>query len=229
MTDLRPELPDPPRRIARLPVDDRGYPVPWFVAWVGDPPKPDFRVIGEGKMLEAIRFSKCWICGDELGKHVAFVIGAMCAVNRVSAEPPSHRECAEYAVRACPFLVRPHMVRRENDLPEDAVEPGGIMLRRNPGVGLVWITGKTKSAYIRSHGIIFVGEPTEISWYSKGRLATREEVLESLRTGLPALEEHAKAQDAQSELNESTRAQDMLKQQYELALKLIPAQSVIRV
>jgi len=31
-----------------LPIDpDRGYPVPWFVAWVNG--KPDFRVIGVGK------------------------------------------------------------------------------------------------------------------------------------------------------------------------------------
>jgi hypothetical protein len=30
---VRAELPELPSRITRLPVDDRGYPVPWFGEW----------------------------------------------------------------------------------------------------------------------------------------------------------------------------------------------------
>jgi hypothetical protein len=47
----------------------------------------------------------------------------------MSAEPPSHRECAEYAVRACPFLTRPLAVRNERGL--DGFEPAGVMIKRN--------------------------------------------------------------------------------------------------
>lgn len=72
---------DMPPRIARLPVNDAGYPVPWFVAWIDG--KPDFRVIGPAKLPKAVKEGRCWICGDKItGPTVAFVIGPMCAVNR---------------------------------------------------------------------------------------------------------------------------------------------------
>ena len=32
-------LPTPPARIARLPRNQAGYPVPWFVAWFDDVPE----------------------------------------------------------------------------------------------------------------------------------------------------------------------------------------------
>lgn len=42
-----------PRRMAELPTDHIGRPVPWFVAWIDG--KPDFRVIGPGKLQSALR------------------------------------------------------------------------------------------------------------------------------------------------------------------------------
>ncbi len=41
-----------------------------------------------------------------------------------------------FAAQACPFLTRPHMVRRENNLPKGAslTEGPGISIPRNPGV-----------------------------------------------------------------------------------------------
>jgi hypothetical protein len=38
---LRPELTELPLRMRGLPLDERGYPVPWFVAWIDG--KPEFR------------------------------------------------------------------------------------------------------------------------------------------------------------------------------------------
>jgi hypothetical protein len=77
-----------PDRVARLP-RARGYPAPWFVAWVEG--KPEFRVVREGGVVEAARADRCWICGQRLGRYRAYAIGPMCAVNRTSSEPPSHR------------------------------------------------------------------------------------------------------------------------------------------
>jgi hypothetical protein len=34
----------------------------------------------------------------------SFVVGPMCGINRNSAEPPSHKECAQWSARNCPFL-----------------------------------------------------------------------------------------------------------------------------
>jgi hypothetical protein len=78
MSELRRELPDLPPRIAKLPVD-RGYPVPWFVAWVDG--KPEFRVMDHRRLVRAIKESRCWVCGQKLGAIRAYVLGPMCAVN----------------------------------------------------------------------------------------------------------------------------------------------------
>ena len=223
---LRQDLPRPiPAAIEMLP-RDRGYPVPWFVAWLAedDTPlpqgigKPDFRVISPGAIQEAIEFGLCWICGRRrsLTTSSAFNIGPMCAVNRVSAEPPSHVACADWAARACPFLTKPKMERRENDLPEDAKEPAGIMFRRNPGVALVWLSKTMRVIGPPGGGILFhVGEPTQIRFYCEGREATREEILESINSGLPLLQELADEQGVE--------AQTALKQQTEAAMELLPA------
>ena len=61
--------PTQPARIARLPVH-KGYPVPWFVAWIDG--VPDFRVADGRKLWEAVRHSRCWVCGDKLGSKLAF-------------------------------------------------------------------------------------------------------------------------------------------------------------
>lgn len=204
MTDtaLRRDLPEAPARIAGLRVDpDRGYPVPWFVHW--EDGKPDFRVIADGRIGDALKFHRCWICGGTLGSYVAYVSGPMCAINRVSAEPPSHRDCAIYAAAACPFLVKPHMRRREGGLPAEASEPAGDMIRRNPGVALVWVTRGPVAKHVfkvprqRGGGILFnIGEPTETLWFAEGRDATRGEVDASIASGLPELYKRARPDGA---------------------------------
>ena len=100
-----------PPRIRRLPVSPAGFPVPWFIQWFdGGKPcapgdgVPDFRVFDAGKLRLAIKARRCWVCGGQLGVHLAFVIGPMCSINRVISEPPSHRECAVFSATACPFL-----------------------------------------------------------------------------------------------------------------------------
>lgn len=185
-------FPDAPDRIKALPTDHRGFPVPWFVARIDG--KPDFRVIGPGRIEAAVRGHRCWICGRRTGLYKAFVIGPMCAVNRVAPEPPSHRQCATFAAKACPFLALPKMRRNENGLPDEASAPAGVMIKRNPGVALVWVT----TAYTvveAGEGLLFdVGEPASVHWYAEGREATRDEVVTSIRTGLPLLEDAAIAE-----------------------------------
>lgn len=208
MSALRPELETPPERIAKLPVH-RGYPVPWFVEWISEidgevmpmlrgQGEPDFRIMSRERFYVALRSSLCWVCGEKLGSHKAFTIGPMCAVNRTSAEPPGHRECAEWSARNCPFLTRPHMRRREAGLPAgiDPEQPNtaGIMLKRNPGVALVWVTRKPKVKRDPNGGILFdIGEPYDVSWWCEGRPATREEVQASIDSGLPSLREMAES------------------------------------
>ena len=194
MTDYRSDLPERPQRMLQLPLDERGFPVPWFVAFIDD--KPDFRVVREGGIAMAHNRALCWLCGQRLGRYMTFVVGPMCGINRVSSEPPSHTECAEYAVRACPFLTRPMAVRNDRGLPEDA-GAAGIMIERNPGVTLLWTTTSYKPFRVGgthgNPGVLFrLGELREVKFYARGRQATRAEIEESVTSGFPKLEEMAK-------------------------------------
>lgn len=208
-----------PRRIAALPKDRHGRPVPWFVAWIDG--APDFRIIAEHKIKDATLLRLCWICGTHLGANVAYVIGPMCAINRVSAEPPSHRDCAVYSATHCPFLTVPHMRRRESGKPAGAVEPPGTMIRRNPGVTLVWVTRKITTFAIPGGRLFDVGNPEQVLWYAEGREATRAEVLASIESGLPLLRDEAAADP------KPARALAALYRQHAAALALVPAEVVI--
>jgi hypothetical protein len=202
-----------PERIKALPLDDAGRPVPWFVAWVDG--RPEFRVIGPGKREEAYRKKKCWVCGQQLGKYLVFVIGPMCALNRISSEPPSHKDCAIFSAKACPFLATPRMHRRDRDLPEEAQRADGIMLDRNPGVTLLWVTRSYWSLSDQMGGFVFqLGPPEQTLWFREGRPAARGEILESIEGGLVEVRKIA--------LAEGILAVRALEKSYQAALDLLP-------
>lgn len=208
MTFQATDLPD---RIARLPRDRNGYPVPWFVAWIDG--VPDFRIMDPHRLVEAIRDGRCWTCGGTLGSNRSYVIGPMCAVNRTSAEPPSHHDCAVFSATHCPFLVNPKKRRREGHKPEGTTV-AGTMIARNPGVALVWNTRGTKP-YRVHNGVLFdIGEPKSVEWYAEGRQATRAEVMASIDSGLPTLRTIA--------VEEGHGAVEALDKQVERAMVLVP-------
>jgi hypothetical protein len=207
-----PDVPMP-KRIEALERDpERGYPVPYFVAWVDG--KPDFRIADARAHLNCIQEKLCWICGQKLGKHLAFVIGSMCVVNRVSAEPPMHRDCALYSVQVCPFLLNPNQKRNpKGGIEKYSSSPGGILIERNPGVMALWLT---ESYQIVRDGngrwVLRVGEPQSVQWYAQGRIATRDEVLHSIETGLPFLRDLAAQDGASAHLEKAVLS----------AMKLVP-------
>jgi hypothetical protein len=180
---------DMPARFLRLPVDSRGFPVPKFVAWVDG--KPDLRAVDARWFNRAVSSRLCWLCGEPLGRHMAFVIGSMCAINRTTSEPPSHLECARFAVKACPFLTQPQRPRNPHDLPEQTEQPAGIHFDRNPGVSLIWVTEHYSPFKVGNGVLIKLGEPNKLEWYSHGREATREEIMASIDSGIPKLRELA--------------------------------------
>lgn len=201
-TSLRPDLPELPERMRSLPTS-RGYPVPFFVAWVNG--EADFRVFDGEKLHACVLFDLCWLCGQKLGTWKTFVVGPMCIINRTSSEPPSHKDCAIFAAKACPFLTRPKARRREADLPEGRKDPAGEMCGRNPGCIVVWTTRKVGMFSDGKGGRLFeLGDPTETLWFTEGRPSTREEVDTSINTGLPFLMELAE-QDGQGAVAELHR------------------------
>jgi hypothetical protein len=176
-----------PDRIARLPRDVRGYPVPFFVEWAGGKPP----VMDPDKMKACMRRSLCWICGEPLGTYKAFAIGPMCTVNRISAEPPQHVDCAKFATANCPFMTQPLAKRASMDKFGPVQKPGGVMIERNPGVTAIWVT--KSFTVIRDAGkpLWRLGPATTLQFWARGRHATRSEVDHSIGTGLPILRKHA--------------------------------------
>ncbi len=201
---LREELTALPARIAALPVH-RGYPVPFFVATIDG--QPEFRVMSGKKWTRAVKERLCWVCGQPLGVNLCFVLGPMCGINRTTSEPPCHRECARWSAVNCPFLTRPHMVRREAGMPESSVAPGGLYIDRNPGVTLLWVT-RTFEPFKAFDGnwLLGVGDPLDVEWYAEGRPATYAEVEAAVETGFPALLEVAKLQEHGVEALNAARA-----------------------
>lgn len=184
---VRADLPPLTPRIAKLPVDERGYPIPFFVAYVDD--KPEFRAGDGAKFARCVKEKLCWVCGEPLEPRTrfAFTIGPMCAINLNTSEPPEHEDCAEWSVKGCPFLSKPKMVRREGGLPEDA-SCAGLMIERNPGVTLIWVTYSYQLYEDPAGGYLFrIGPSVKTSWWREGRPATRAECLESIESGLPFL------------------------------------------
>lgn len=220
MSELRPNLPPLPARMASLPVDARGYPVPFFVAWVDG--KPDHRVMDGSKLPRAVNHGLCWMCGQHLGVHKAFCLGPMCALNRTNSEPPSHRECLQFAVQACPFLTRPRAHRREAGLPEGR-ESAGLPITRNPGAVAIWVT-RSFTTFRPDHGnpgvLFHIGPPVSVEWWAEGRPATRAEVRDSVEGGLPLLWELAREQD---QAEHSTGASRQLAQQIAVFGELLDA------
>ncbi len=208
-----PQRPEAMRdRIGSLPTDHRGFPVPWFVAWQAG--QPDFRCVAAGKLDEAVRRSLCWVCGQPLGRFKTFVTGPLCAITGTSAEPPSHRECAEQSARLCPFLSKPRMRRNERDLLIDAPHPVGDMIDRNPGVTLLWTTTTFRTVHLNGGVMFRVGAPESVQWFARGRAATRTEVLASIDTGVPLLR-------AQAE-REGAAAVQVLERLVQTAMRIVP-------
>jgi hypothetical protein len=169
---------DMPKRIAALPRTDAGVPVPFFVAYVQG--KPDFRIADQRKFAVAVRQRRCWICGEPLGQRLCFVVGPMGAFNRISSEPPSHRSCALYALQICPYLARPHAVRRETNKP-NCIAPAGAMFTENPGVNIAWTT---RGYWFGGNMLFEMDEPETLQWWTQKRLATRAEALAALRASI---------------------------------------------
>lgn len=219
MTRALAEVPMP-ARIARLPRNQAGYPIPFFVSDIGG--VRDFRIASGDLMEQAVREKLCWVCGQVLGANMAFPIGPMCAVNRISSEPPTHLDCAVYSVKVCPFLSLPGM-RRRPIVRDDTQPAAGEMIERNPGVALIWVTRSFKPFRPpRGHdGVLFqIGDPVRTLWFREGRPASRDEIVESIQAGLPALQEAC-----QSDENPDLSLQELAADLNE-AMLLVPAQEV---
>lgn len=155
-----------PHRMLNLPRDPRDVPIPWFAGRDADG-HLRVTILDGAKWLDAVKNRRCWICGAPLGRYYTFVLGPVQAITRTVTEPPSHRGCAEYAVRVCPFLSNPARGRFDG-----VASPNGALV--NPGVFALWQTLSFELGEPR--GKLVVGDPVRVAWRTRGRQATDAEV-----------------------------------------------------
>lgn len=165
-----------------------GYVVPYFVGWfLGDKQvdertpgaKPDFKVTDLRRANICRQRNVCWICGKQLGSYKWFVFGPSSALGRQSTEPPSHRDCAHYAVATCPYMLNagrslaPITKLRPNDYVFDIEEqhPGVIVLWATKGYDLVPVDPSRGIFYFTPH------EPDIVEFWYEGRRATRRQIV----------------------------------------------------
>jgi hypothetical protein len=114
--------------------DGRGFPVP-FIALRDKSGRPQFTVNDVRKTEEARKKRLCSICGKRLGDSVWFIGGSRCFTLDEGAfvDGPTHEECANFAIRVCPFLAAPSYGRRIDDkLLKPGDEPDGMLLAKIP-------------------------------------------------------------------------------------------------
>lgn len=110
---MRKELTIPPE-LSHLPVDARGYPVPYFVSKIKG--EWEFRYIDLKRIKHIIREELCHICGKPLkGSDVYFISGPQGFKNRVSSDAGMHEVCARFSLQACPHMFFQKAERRERD------------------------------------------------------------------------------------------------------------------
>lgn len=97
-----------PERIAALPLDPRGFPVPYIVLR-DEHGAPH---LGANDLLlvdQVIRERRCHVCGEPLEARVWFVGGPASALlngaHSVYADGPLHHECLRYSMQVCPYLA----------------------------------------------------------------------------------------------------------------------------
>jgi hypothetical protein len=102
-----------PSRIARLPRDKRGYPIPWNVLSADDG-TPFFTINDDRKHLTALHHQLCPLCGERLGRWRWWVGGPRSAFDPHGwyLDLPGHHDCVRFALATCPYLAMPKYLRR---------------------------------------------------------------------------------------------------------------------
>jgi hypothetical protein len=102
-----------PRFLSTLPKDSNGLPIP-FLSTLRAKGQP-YSMIDPAKWESAFRREVCGLCGKELSPILAFIGGPLNLDHRYFKMLPMHVDCAEYALKVCPYMVY------ENYAPANAI------------------------------------------------------------------------------------------------------------
>jgi hypothetical protein len=197
-------FPHAPDRIARLPLDRRGFPVPWFVSWRDG--LPQFPVVDAAKLGLAWSDERCWVCGERLGVHRSWVMGPMSVIEGATPEPPSHHDCATFAAEACPHLTTDARYSDNFGAADGYAQQGNISKIRSAATA-IWVTrGRGATPFRAGGGILFkLDDPARLEWYAHGGKATDVDVRQAIAAVLPTLRLAAEADRREAEFERRLR------------------------
>ena len=152
-----------PEAISRLKREERGYPIPFFAS-IGPDGKADLRIASASKPYICHKEKVCWVCGGSLAAQSSFIGGPSSAEHGTYSDGPMHRQCAEYALQVCPYLVIPNANRNQHNLPPTRPVPSNVtMAKPDCFVQYVAVTGDWE--FNAQHSIYVLGKPkARIKW-----------------------------------------------------------------
>lgn len=123
-------------------------------------------------IYQAIGSGLCAICGQPLGRHKAFVGGPKSVGSMAFAEAPFHRDCAEFGLQVCPYVLTGH--DHQSNKPTDEYIVNNMVDPKNPKIFALVIA--TKFSFIQSHKTFLITEQDSVHWWKHGKPATPEEI-----------------------------------------------------
>jgi hypothetical protein len=148
-----------PERIARLPHDRRGYPIPWNVVTVEDG-TPFFTINDDRRHWRALRENLCPICGEHLRGERWFTGGPRSAFDEHGwyLDLPGHHECVTFALATCPYLASPKYLGRI-DVPDATKLPPELRILIDetviPERPDVFVTVASNRVEMQERGLLF--------------------------------------------------------------------------
>ena len=160
-----------PPRVARLPRDARGFPIPAGNAVVAG--VADFATLDMEKWAALLHRRACGICGETMFGPVYFIGGSLCARNRLFFDHPMHGACALYALKVCPYLALPNFMHRKT-VPQHEGFMTEVIPRASDQKPARFMLGRTRSYAGHWHGadLLLRADPwLRVSWWHAGQEA----------------------------------------------------------
>ncbi|GLH30150.1 hypothetical protein WSS15_28000 [Acetobacter pasteurianus] len=191
-----------PSRMLNLRRLNSGLPIPKFATWEGD--KPNLTVMNRDFFGTALRNKLCWICGQKMGRFASFVGGPKSTASKCFVEPPMHRDCAEFAMQVCPYLVTGNNERKNKLTPlEEKQHRSAGTDPDNPIIFGMSISNDWH--FISGENCFFLKNVAEVIWWKHGKLASSKEAEKAVLEGEQAV------QAAMKEMQSLTRSRRLKK------------------
>ena len=208
-----------PKRVQKLP-EHQGLKIPYSVA-IDEGGKPNYNLTDAEKYITCIRENKCFICGQTLGKHKAFMLPPLAVLRLQHNIPPSHRDCAIWSAETLPStLNNKPMLLSANDQKQPEQKTGLIMIAVTTKAIYTATNNSPEWSFTNKESEILINEA---HWYLDGKQVNYDEVQSHLNKALGVIT----AEINQSDSEVKKEAIETLHSRYRLLEGFMPNRVVV--